>query len=277
MSVSSLSIRTSSSSLQSLTSLQRTGVRREAAVERMSSGLRVKRASDGSAALSMGQTMSAQLRGLQQAQRNASDGVNILQSAEGAYQVISDTIGRLQELAVEAANDSLSDGERGLLDAEYQDLLAEIERITDVQEWNGILTIDPQDTFLTFQVGTRNSANDVIRYEIEDQRPGELGIEGTSIDTLANAQNAVGSLEGASESLHEDRSALGSTLNRLTTAIGNLEASIEDYSTSVGKIRDADVGQQSAEFARQQVLQQAGIAMVAQGNAGSSVALKLLG
>ena len=257
--------------------MRRSGGRQQAAVERMSSGVRVRNASDGSAALAMGQTMSAQLRGLQQARRNASDGVNMLQGAEGAYQNISTVISRLQELAVEAANDSLSDVERGLLDTEYQDLLVEIERITDVQEWNGILTVDPQDTFLNFQVGTRNSANDVIQYEIEDQLPSQLGIAGTSIDTLTNAQTAVGSVEGASESLHEDRSALGATLNKLRTAIANLDGQIEDYTTSIGKVRDADLGHQSAEFTRQQVLQQASVAMLSQANTSASVALKLLG
>jgi len=274
---SALAIMTNSGSLKAQNNLAKTNMAMQKSIGRLSSGLRVSSAADDAAGLAVAENMRAQHRGYQQAQRNANDGISIVQTAEAAYQSISDTLIRMRELAVEAANDSLSDGERGLLDTEYQDLLAEIERITDVQEWNGIFTIDPQDTFLTFQVGTRNSGNDVIRYEIEDQRPGELGIAGTSIDTLANAQNTVGSLEGASESLHEDRSALGSTLNRLTTAIGNLDASIEDYSTSIGKIRDADVGQQSAEFARQQVLQQAGIAMLAQGNASSSVALKLLG
>ncbi|MEC9073178.1 MAG: flagellin [Myxococcota bacterium] len=275
--MSALSIRTFAGSNRSLTSMRRSGGRQQAAVQRLSSGLRVQKASDGSAALAMGQTMSAQLRGLQQARRNANDGVNMLQGAEGAYQSISSTISRLQELAVEAANDSLSDVERGMLDTEYQELLVEIERITDVQEWNGILTVDPQDTFLTFQVGTRNSANDIIRYEIKDQNPGFLGISGTSIDTRANAQTAVGNLEGASNNLHEDRAALGSTLNKLRTAIANLDSSVEDYASSIGKVRDADMGRQSAEFTRQQVLQQAGVAMLAQGNASPSVALKLLG
>ena len=223
------------------------------------------------------EAMRGQLRGYEQAHRNANNALSMLQMTEGHYQVISDTIGRLTELAVEAANDSLSDGERGLLDNEFQNILSEIERITDVAEWNGIETIDPQNTFLTFQVGTRNSGNDQFSYEIEDQRPGELGIGSSSIGTRADAQVAVGDLEGAQDSLNTDRSALGAAIGRLQRIIGNLDSSIEDYGRSIGVIGDADVGYQSAEFTRQQVLNQAGVAMLSQANAQPNVALKLLG
>lgn len=221
--------------------------------------------------------MRGQLRGFEQARRNADQAHSMLQTTESAYQSISDTIGRLTELAVEAANDSLTDTERGMLDTEFQDILTEIERITDVTEWNGILTIDPDNTILTFQVGTRNSAEDQFTYEIEDQRPGTLGIAGASIGTAADARAAISDLSGASDQLHTDRSALGSAIGRLERIISNLDSSIEDYGRSIGVTNDTDMGAQSAEFTRQQVLNQASVAMLAQANTQPNVALKLLG
>ena len=254
-------------------SLQRT-------IGRLSSGLRVQSAADDAAGVAVAENMRAQLRGFQQASRNANDGVSIMNTAEAAYQSISDTLIRMRELAVEAANDSLSDTERGFLDTEFQDLTDEITRISDVTEFNGINLLDGtagDAGTMTFQVGTRNSVNDRITIALTDQDAGALGVDVSAVDDRTNAQNAIEELDLALESLNTDRSVLGSTISSLNTAVTNLSTTVENYGTSMGQIRDADIGAESANFARFQVLQQAGVAMLSQANALPNLALRLLG
>jgi len=280
MSGSSLAIMTNVGSLKAHANLGRTGSALERSIGRLSSGLRVQSAADDAAGLSVAENMRAQLRGYQQASRNANDGISILQTAEAAFQSISDTLIRMRELAVEAANDSLSDTERGFLDTEFQDLEAEITRISDVTEFNGIQLLDGtagDAGTMTFQVGTRNSVNDRITVTLEDQDSTALGVNGSAVDTIDNAQAAIDEIDTAMESLNTDRSSLGATINSLNVAVTNLGSTIENYGSAVGTIRDADIGMETAEFSRQQVLQQAGVAMLAQANALPTLALRLLG
>jgi len=250
------------------------------AIGRLSSGLRVQGAADDAAGLAVSENMRAQLRGYQQANRNANDGISILNTAEAAYQSISDTLVRMRELAVEAGNDSLSDTERGFLDTEFQDLEAEITRISDVTEFNGINLLDGTagtGGTMTFQIGTRNSTNDRITVDLDDQDSTALGVNGSAVDTQANAQSAIDEIDTAMESLNTDRASLGATINSLNVSVTNLASTIENYGAAVGTIRDADIGAEAAEFSRQQVLQQAGVAMLSQANALPTLALRLLG
>ena len=190
-----------------------------------------------------------------------------------------DILARMRELAVEAANDSLGDVERGFLDTEFQSLSNEITRISDVTEFNGIQLLDGTAGTagtMTFQVGTRNSVDNRITVVLEDQDAGALGVDGSAVDDRTNAQNAITELDTALESLNTDRSTLGSTISSLSTALTNLATTVENYGTSMGQIRDADIGAESANFARNQVLQQAGVAMLAQANTMPTLALRLL-
>ena len=280
MASSALAILTNAGSLRAQANLARTGRAMNQAIGRLSSGLRVQSAADDAAGLAVSENMRAQLKGFEQAMRNANDGISILQTAESAYQSISDTLIRMRELAVEAANDSLSDTERGFLDTEFQDLEAEITRISDVTEFNGIQLLDGTagtGGTMTFQVGTRNSTDDRITVDMEDQDSTALGVNASAVDTQANAQAAIDEIDTALESLSTDRSTLGSTINTLNVSVANLGTTIENYGASMGQIRDADIGAESAEFARQQVLQQAGVAMMSQANAIPNLALRLLG
>jgi flagellin len=280
MSGSSLAIMTNVGSLKAHANLTRTSSALERSIGRLSSGLRVQSAADDAAGLAVAENMRAQLRGYQQASRNANDGVSIVQTAEAAYQSISDILIRMRELAVEAANDSLSDTERGFLDTEFQDLETEITRISDVTEFNGIQLLDGTAGTagtMTFQVGTRNSTNDRITVDLTDQDSTALGVNASAVDDRANAQNAIDEIDVAMESLNTDRATLGSTINSLNVAVTNLSSTIENYGAAVGTIRDADIGQESAEFSRLQVMQQAGVSMLAQANAMPNLALRLLG
>ena len=277
--MSALAIMTSSGSLRALSNLNATSRALNKTIGRLSSGLRVQSAADDAAGLAVTENMRGQLRGFQQAARNGNDGISILQTAESAYQSISDTLIRMRELAVEAANDSLGDTERGFLDTEFQSLSNEITRISDVTEFNGIQLLDGTAGTagtMTFQVGTRNSLDNRITVDLEDQDAGALGVDVSAVDDRTNAQNAITELDTALESLNTDRSTLGSTISSLNTAVANLATTIENYGSSMGHIRDADIGAESANFARHQVLQQAGVAMLAQANTMPTLALRLL-
>jgi len=278
--MSGLAVMTNAGSLRAMSNLSTSTRALNKTIGRLSSGIRVQSAADDAAGLAVTENMRGQMRGYQQAVRNANDGISILQTAESAYQSISDTLIRMRELAVEAANDSLSDVERGFLDTEFQDLEAEITRISDVTEFNGINLLDGTAGAagtMTFQVGTRNSADDRITIGLEDQDSTNLGVNASAVDNRANAQTAIEELDTALESLNTDRSVLGSTISSLNTAVSNLASSVENYGTAMGQIRDADIGAESANFAREQVLQQAGVAMLSQANTLPNLALRLLG
>jgi flagellin len=279
MASSALAILTNAGSLRAQANLARTGRAMNQAIGRLSSGLRVQSAADDAAGLAVSENMRAQLKGFEQAMRNANDGISILQTAESAYQSISDTLIRMRELAVEAASDSLSNTERGFLDTEFQDLIVEITRISDVTEFNGIQLLDGTAGTagtMTFQVGTRNTVNDRVTVTLTDQDSAALGVDTSAVSTLAGAQAAIEEIDAAMEDLNTDRSSLGATISSLSVAVDNLATTVENYGASVGVIRDADIGAESAEFARQQVLQQAGVAMLAQANTLPNLALRLL-
>jgi len=274
-----LAIMTNAGSLTAQTNLMKTTKAMNKSIGRLSSGLRVTSSSDDAAGLAVSENMRAQLKGFQQATRNANDGIAIVQTAEAAYQSISDTLIRMRELAVEGANDSISDTERGYLDQEFQDLIGEIDRISNVTEFNGINLLDGtagSAGTLTFQVGTRNSDNDRITVLLNDEDSTELGINASAVDVISNAQDAIDDIDTALESLNTDRASLGATINSLSLSVNNLAATIENYGNAVGNIRDTDIGAESAEFSKQQVLQQAGVAMLSQANALPNLALRLL-
>jgi len=234
--------------------------------------------------MAISENMRAQQGGFRQAQRNANDGVSVLQTAESGYQSISDLLVRMRELAVQSANDSVSDTERGYLDTEYQDLIGEIDRVSSVTEYNGISLLDGSAGnagVMTFQVGTRNSTSDRISINLVAQDTDALGLDGgAGVDTVSSlgaAQSAITKIDSALESLSTDRATLGSTINTLNSAVDNLASTIENYGNSLSQIRDTDMAHESAEFSKSQVMQQAGVAMLSQANAQPNLVLRLLG
>ena len=272
----SLSIVTNSGAMRSNRAVHNSSRAVHEAVNRMSSGLRVQSASDDAAALSTAENMRAQRRGIQQAIRNANDGVSILNTTEATYQSVSDTLVRMRELSVQAASDGLTDAERGHLDQEFQLLIQEIDRMASVAQFNDIQLADGSVPSLTFQVGYRNSGDDQITATLNDLRSAALGVNGQEVDTRAEAQVSIDAIDSAMETLSDDRSVIGSTINRLQAAVSNLMQTDANFGEAVGNARDADIGAESIGFAREQVLQQAGIAMIAQSNSLSQNALRLL-
>jgi len=260
----------------------------QTSIARLSSGISISSAADNAAGMAIAENMRAQQGGFRQASKNANDGVSVLQTAESGYQSISDLLVRMRELAVQSANDSVSDTERGYLDTEYQDLVGEIGRISNVTEFNGISLLDGTAGSLgsttgtmTFQVGTRNSTNDRITVTLATQNASALGVGGgnaaDSVSSLSQAQGAITKIDTALESLSTDRAGLGSTINNLQSAVDNLGATIENYGNALSQIRDTDMAAESANFSQTQVLQQAGVAMLSQANAQPNLVLRLLG
>jgi flagellin len=277
--MSGFGISTNVSSITAQTNMWRTSANMRKSISRLSSGLRVESAADDAAGMAVSENLKAQNRGFKQAMRNANEGVGILQVAESAYQKSSDILTRMRELAVQAASDGLSDTERGYLDTEFQDLLGELDRISDVTEYNGVKLMDGSagtGGTLTFQVGTRNTTNDRITVTLADQDSTALGVNTEAVDSLATAQAAITAVDAAISTLANDRASIGSSINSLTGAADHLSVTIENYAAANSGIRDVDVAAESASFAKSQVMQQAGVAMLVQANSQPMLALRLL-
>jgi flagellin len=232
--------------------------------------------------MAVSENMRAQLKGYQQAMRNANDGVAVLQTAESGYQSLSDLLVRMRELAVQAANDSVSDTERGYLHTEFADLIQEMDRISSVVEYNGIQLLDGTagsagTGLMVFQVGTRDSGNDRIDITLDAQDSTTLGVNGDTISSQADAQSAITAIDSALEILSTDRAVIGSTINTLNVAVDGLASSIENYGTAMSQIKDTDMADESSAFSKSNVLQQAGVAMLSQANQTPNLVMRLLG
>ena len=277
-----LAINTNVGSLTAQRNLQKTARGLHQSISRLSSGTRVNSAADNAAGMAVSENMRAQLKGYQQAMRNANDGVAVLQTAESGYQSLSDLLVRMRELAVQSANDSVSDTERGYLHTEFADLISEMDRISSVVEYNGIQLLDGTagsagNGLMVFQVGTRDSANDRIDITLDAQDSTTLGVNGDTISSQANAQSAITAIDSALEILSTDRAVIGSTINTLNVAVDGLASSIENYGTAMSQIKDTDMADESSAFSKSNVLQQAGVAMLSQANQTPNLVMRLLG
>lgn len=277
-----LAINTNVGSLTAQRNLQKTARGLHQSISRLSSGTRVNSAADNAAGMAVSENMRAQLKGYQQAMRNANDGVAVLQTAESGYQSLSDLLVRMRELAVQAANDSVSDTERGYLNTEFADLIDEMDRIASVVEYNGIQLLDGTagsagNGLMVFQVGTRDSANDRIDISLDAQDSTTLGVNGDTISSQANAQSSITAIDSALEILSTDRARIGSTINTLNVAVDGLASSIENYGTAMSQIKDTDMADESSSFSKSNVLQQAGVAMLSQANQTPNLVMRLLG
>jgi flagellin len=277
-----LAINTNSGSLTAQRNLTSNARGLHQSISRLSSGLRVQSASDNAAGIAISENMRAQQGGFKQAMKNANDGVAVLQTAESGYQSVSDLLIRMRELAVQSANDSVSDTERAYLDTEFQDLMSEIDRVAAVVEYNGIQLLDgtsgsSNTGLMVFQVGTRDSANDRITIQMNTQTTSAIGVSAQGVNDQGSAQSAIAVIDGALEAVSTDRATLGSTINELHHAVDGLAATIENYGNSISQIRDTDMAEESSAFSKANVLQQAGVSMLSQANQQPNLVLRLLG
>jgi flagellin len=245
-------------------------------IKALSSGLRLTSSSVDPAGMALGESLRGQLRGFQQALRNGSDAVSMLQVGEAGYQSISDTLVRMRELAVESSNDSLTNTERGFLDTEFQALSDEVDRIANSTEFNNRFLLNTATT-LTYQVGIRNTANDRISITTTSNTATALAIADDSIGTQANANTAITALDTAMDTLNDNRTDFGAAIERLNLAVDHLTSTVESYTAAVSGVRDADMAAEAASFASLQVRQQGAVAILAQANQQPSLVLRLLG
>ncbi len=275
-----ISVQSNISSLNAQRHLGKSKGRMNASLQRLSSGFRINSAMDDAAGLGVSERMKANLRGLKQASRNANDGLSVVQTAESSMGEISDILIRMRELTVQAASDSITDTERGYLDTEFQDMISEIDRITQATKFNNVVLLDGTHatTGLDFQVGFENGANFRISVTIADVSTTGLGFGGTeAVDTKANAQTTMAALDTALDSLNDSRASLGAKGNRLQVAASSVDTVAENLSAANSRIRDTNIAETTSEFSRSQVLMQAGVSMLAQANAMPQMALSLIG
>jgi flagellin len=271
-----LRVNTNIASLNAQRNLANTTNNLQRSLERLSSGLRITRASDDAAGLAISERFRAEVRSLQQAQRNANDGISLLQIAEGALNETSGILTRLRELAIQSANGTLGTSERTTLDNEFNDLVSEIGRIAQVTEFNGTSLLDGTAASVTFQVGVDNTANDQITVTGVNATSTGIGVNTAGIDTVTNAQAALSLIDSAIGTVASLRAGFGTAQNRLESTIRSIAVSVENTAAAESRIRDVDIASETAILTRNQVLQQAGISVLAQANVSTQNALALL-
>ena len=271
-----LRVNTNTASLNAQRNLMNSTNALNRSFERLSSGLRITRASDDAAGLAISERFRADIRGLQQAQRNANDGISMLQIAEGALNEVSGILIRMRELAVQSANGTLGTAEQATLDQEFQDLEAEIDRIAAVTEFNGVQLLDGTTATINLQVGQDNTADDQIAVAGGDATAATLGIDDEAITDETTSLAAIAGVDAAIDLVSGVRADFGTAQNRLESTIRSIAVAVENTSAAESRIRDVDVANETAALTRNQVLQQAGVAVLAQANQNTAIALSLL-
>jgi flagellin len=273
MSFSMLSNATSMGAQRSLMSTQNSLSK---SITRLSSGMRINSAADDAAGLAISSRMSADIRSVGQAERNANDGISMIQIAEGAMNEQQNIMGRLRELAVQSANGALSANERAFINTEATQLVGEVQRISQVSEFNGFNMLGADAGTFAMQVGKDATANDTIDVTFDATDTTTLGINALDLTTAANAQTALGTIDTAIDTLSTTRAGLGASQNRLEVTIQNLRTEEENLTSANSRIKDVDVARETAALTRNQIMSQAGTAMLAQANQLPSMVLSLL-
>jgi flagellin len=275
----SLSIVTNTLSLNAQRNLSVSQGKLAQSMQRLSSGLRINSASDDAAGLAISENMRGQITSMNQAVRNANDGVSLVQTAEGSLNETSNILVRMRELATQSSTGTVGSTERGYIQSEFNKLTSEIDRIAGAAEFNGTKLLDGtlSSNGVSFQVGARNTANnDRISITINAATSSAIGLSSVSVNNQTGAQAALDTIDAAIQSVSSLRSNLGSTQNRLTSTINNLQVAVENTSASESRIRDVDVASESANMTRNNILVQAGTSILAQANSTPQAALSLL-
>jgi flagellin len=269
-----LAINTNIMSMFSQRALASTQGEMATSLQRLSSGLRVNSARDDAAGMFSIERMTADIRGLQQASRNAADGISLAQTAEGALGQISGNLQRIRELAVQSANGTVED--RTGLQAEVDELTSEIERLVDTVSFNGVVLLDGTSGTIDFQIG--QDGGDVISASGTDMTGlNAYGGAGTvDVDDQVGANAALALIDADIDSVSSSRATFGAVQNRFESVIANVASYTENLSAARSRIQDADFAAETANLTRTQILQQAGVAMLAQANAAPQLALSLL-
>ncbi len=274
-----LRIATNVTALNAYKNLYSLGNKQATSMARMASGYRINNAADDAAGLAISENLKAQIRGLNQANRNANDGISLVQVAEGGLNEVTNMLVRLRELGVQAASDTIGDRERALLDVEYQQLKEEIERVSQVTQFNGTTLLNGLGGIFDIQVGTQNDVfNDRISFDsqlmnatLEGMGIMELGV----VDKLSS-QESLQFVDDAINNVNAMRANLGAFQNRLQSTSQNISNAVENFAAANSRIRDTDMAQESSELAKNSILLQAATSVLGQANTQQQLALKLL-
>ena len=296
-----MQINTNMAALNASRVLNRTSNALNQSMERLSSGLRINRAADDAAGLTIAEKFNSTVKGTAMAQRNAQDGINMVQTMEGDLSEITNILQRMRELAVQASTGTQDDKSLEALHNEVNELVGQIEDIANSSQFNGINLLNRWDDTdgaesITLQVGSRNDDNQRLDVTLHDMTAMEAydsdnGLAINVVDAIGDnnndheislkssedAQTSIGRIDSALDAVNEARSELGATQNRLGFIMNTLAIEQENAASSQSAIRDADMAQESMNFTRNQILQQAGTSMLAQANMIPQTALQLLG
>jgi len=267
-------------SLNAQNSLGKSQRAMEKSFAQISSGSRITKSSDDAAGLSISEQMKSQIRSTRQANRNANDGISLLQVAEGGLNETSNIITRLRELAIQSSSDTISDQERGMLDKEVQQLAQEVDRISQSVKFGNTQLLNGTAETFDFQVGT-GSDDFADRLQFNPQNlnstSSNLGVEGLDFTTKESARSSLETLDNAQVMVSGFRSEIGAVQNRMYSTINNLQSSEENLSAANSRIRDADIASSTAELATNNILLNASTSVLSQANQQPAQALKLIG
>lgn len=263
--------------ISAMNSLNRNNRGLSSTFERISSGKRINRASDDAAGLAIAENMSAQSRSAEVAMRNTNDGISLAQVAEGSTAEVGDILKRMRELAVQASSETLATAERQYLEDESAELIVEVGRIASQTEFNGVSLTDGSVATIDVQVGLDASAASQVTITLGDMRAATLGIAALDISTTGGAGTAITAIDAALDTVSGARADYGAATNRMGHVLNSMETYSTNLQSAESTIRDADFAQEAADMAKQQILQQAGISVLAQANSMNAGVLTLIG
>lgn len=275
-----LRINTNVTSLSAQRTLGKTTGEQTETLGKLSSGQRIVKAADDAAGLAISEKLRAQVRGLNQAERNAGDGISLIQTAEGGLNEVSNILIRLRELSIQSASDTVGDSERKFTDLEYQNLKSEIERIAQVTEFNGKKLLNGAGDKYDFQIGINNvDGQDRISYNAQNLNStlDSLGIGGLTVVSKEDSQTSLSVIDQALQTVSGQRADLGAVQNRLNSTIQNLQISSENLSAANSRVRDTDYAAETAKNTKLNIMAASGTSVLAQANTSGQNALKLIG
>ena len=275
-----LRINTNISSISAQRSLAVNGRESESNLAKLSSGTRITKAADDAAGLAISEKMKANIRSLKQADRNANDGISMVQTAEGGLNETSSILTRMRELAIQTSSDTVGDVERSMSNMEYQNLKLELERISQVTEFNGKKLLNGEGDKYDFQIGANNNDfQDRISFDAKQVNSGlsSLNISELDVSSKEGSQESLASLDSAIEKVSGSRAFLGGIQNRLVSTSNNLQVNVENLSAANSRIRDVDYAEATATKAKNDILGAASTSVLAQANMNGQSALKLIG
>jgi flagellin len=272
-----LRVNTNIASLNAQRSLSVTTERLQASYRRLSTGLRISTAAEDAAGLAISERFRAQIRSTNQAVRNAQDAISLTQTGEGALNEVSNILIRMRELSIQANNGTVSGNDRDTINQEFRDLVNEIDRIAQSTTFNGVRLLDGSGSTMTFQVGTGiQTGIDTIQLSTSDTLASTLGLASLDIGSSGVVTTAIDAVDNAINVVTRIRGQFGAVQNRMASTIANLQVQAENTSAAESRIRDVDVASETAELTRNQILQQAAIAILSQANTQPQTALQLL-